>query len=225
MSLKPSFVHKVKTRMSNAYLIEAQDGLILVDAGSPGDEGIIHKAILSIDRGDLRLIFITHAHIDHYGSAARLRQITSAPIAIHQADKEVMARGDTNLGSVRGAGKLVNFLLPVIERFLAPEPTSADVILTDGDDLGEFGLNSFILHTPGHTPGSSSLIVDDCVAFAGDLLSSTGQPHLQRFYAHDWDQLPESLERLDELDLEWIYPGHGARPISGVEMSMLRADE
>jgi glyoxylase-like metal-dependent hydrolase (beta-lactamase superfamily II) len=210
--------------LSNAYLIEAQDGLVLVDAGSPGDESNIHKAILSIDRGDLRLIFITHAHIDHYGSAAKLREITSAPVAIHQADMEFMARGDTHLGSVRGVGKLVSFFLPVLDHILAPEPTSADIILTDRDDLGDFGLNSFILHTPGHTPGSSSLIVNKRIAFAGDLLSSTGQPHLQRFYAHDWEQLPESLERLDRLNLEWIYPGHGARPISGVEMSRIMID-
>jgi hydroxyacylglutathione hydrolase len=225
MSSINSRVHRVKTRLSNAYLIEGQDGLILVDAGSPGDEMIICEAIMSIDKGDLRLIFITHAHIDHYGSAVKLREITSAPVAIHQEDAEMMALGGTHLGQVRGVGKLAKLMLPLLTRLLILEPTNADIILAGGDDLSEFGLEAFIFDTPGHTPGSSSLVAFDRIAFVGDLLSSTGKPHLQRYYAHDWRQLTESLEYLNRLNLEWVYPGHGARPISGVELLRITSDK
>ena len=104
-------VHNIPTGMSTAYLIESDGGLALVDAGLPRYERRVLRRMRALGRDDLRLIFITHAHLDHYGSAAALRRLTGAPIAIHRADGDTMARGDTPLGSVRGRGRLMWALL------------------------------------------------------------------------------------------------------------------
>ena len=124
-----------------------------------------------------------------------------------------MARGETHLGSVRGHGWLGKLILPLVQAVLRPEPTHPDRLLAGGDDLRAFGLDAVVLHTPGHTPGSITLIVAGRLAFASDLVSTTFRPHPQVLYATDWAALAHSLERLKALHPAWIYAGHGRRPI------------
>ncbi|OGO16899.1 MAG: hypothetical protein A2Z14_01905 [Chloroflexi bacterium RBG_16_48_8] len=204
-----------------AHLIEAPSGLILVDAGSPRNEKKILCQLKALGREDLKLIFITHAHFDHYGSAAALRRLTGATIAIHEQDVDFMARGETPLGSVRGRGRIAQVFLPLADLLVRPEPTQADIVFADGHRFIQFDLESTAVHLPGHTPGSSGLIVDNRIVFAGDLLSTTGEPHTQRYYATNWSQISESLDRLKALKPEWVYTGHGRQPLSGEELQRL----
>ena len=215
-------IHNISMGMVQAYLIESQTGLLLIDAGLPGYEQRVLRIMEALGRDDLQLIFITHAHFDHYGSAAALRRLTGAPIAIHQADGEAMARGETRLGSVRGRGKMVRALLPLFEAILRPEPTTADYLFSDGDDLRAFGLEALVLHTPGHTAGSSCLLAGGRLAFVGDLLSGTGRLHAQRFFASDWPLIDDSLARLRAARPEWIYAGHGRSPLPGEKLTLLQ---
>ena len=223
-----SRVHAVPLGLSQAYLLESDAGVVLVDAGSPHQERVILRHLRALRSADasplkLQLIFITHAHLDHYGSAAALRRLTGAPVAIHRADAEAMARGETRLGSAQGRGKLMSVLLPLVELCLRPEPVKPDLLLEDGDDLADYGLEARVIHTPGHTLGSSCLIVEERLGFVGDLLSNTGRPHLQSLYAEDWSLLRQSYVRLQGTELETVYPGHGRRPVSGKALQHLIA--
>jgi glyoxylase-like metal-dependent hydrolase (beta-lactamase superfamily II) len=135
-----------------------------------------------------------------------------------------MARGETPIGAARGRGRWVRRLLPWLERILRPEPTPPDVLLEDGAALEPFGLAATVLHTPGHTPGSCCLVVAEAeagaLAFVGDLLSATGRPHVQRYFAHDWALIPDSLARLQAIRPAWVYPGH-SHPLSGEDLQRL----
>ncbi len=202
-------VHTLKSGDSRVYLIEGRDGLIMVDAGWPGNEKVILDALKRIGRNDLRLIFITHAHYDHYGSAMAIREATGAPVAVHVADAKAMAHGKTHLGTPRGWGKFGQYVMPLAEKFWPPKPAQADILVEDGFRLDEFGLDAVVMHTPGHTPGSCSLVVQNKLVFVGDLMVSRPFPSPQRFYAHNWDQIPGSVERVLALDPVWVFPGHG----------------
>ena len=217
-------VHTLFVGLASVYLLETGNGLFLVDAGSIGIERVILKRMNALGRDDLRMIFITHAHLDHYGSAAALRRHTGATIAVHQADAAWMARGETPLGTTRGRGQVVGAFFPLLERLLGPPPAPPDLALRDGDSLEEFGLPARLLHTPGHTPGSSCLLVDGGLAFAGDLISSTITFHAQRFYAHDWSLIPVSLARLAAQSPEKTYTGHGHRALGLDALQKLAAE-
>ncbi len=208
-------VHCISMGMAQAYLIETEDGLLLVDAGSRGFENKVLRLMHSLGRNDLRLIFISHAHLDHYGSAAALRRLTGATIAVHGLDAKAMSVGETPLGLARGRGRLVKPLLLFFLRFRKLEPTPPDHLLGDGERLAGFGLDTRVVHLPGHTPGSACLLVEKQLAFVGDLVSTNGHPHVQRYYAQDWSLISSSLVRLQALQPEWIYPGHGNRPLDG----------
>ncbi len=214
-------IHTLKLRMSLAYLIENEQGVYLVDAGLRGEERQILSYLRKIDRSDLKLIFITHAHLDHYGSAAALRRLTGAPIALHEADARAMESGQTRLGSANGLGRVIASCLPLVHPLLKPEPAEADLILGHGDLLDEFGLNAELLHTPGHTAGSSCLLVDERLAFVGDLITNSGKPRLQRYFAQDWTLIPKSFQLLLDRRPDLAYTGHGVEPIKFEQLSKL----
>jgi hydroxyacylglutathione hydrolase len=214
-------IHTLSLRMSLAYLIEGPEGIILVDAGLRGEGRLVLKKMKELGREDLRLIFITHAHLDHYGSAAELRRITGAPIAVHHQDEEAMALGETRLGSARSMGRALEPLVALVYPLLHPEPAEADLIVEDGFHLGRYGIDAKVLHTPGHTDGSCCLVVQDRLAFAGDLITYRGGPRLQRYFAQDWSALPTSLVRLQAIQPDWVYPGHGRQPIKAEELQSI----
>jgi hydroxyacylglutathione hydrolase len=216
-------VHSLSLGLARAYLIESPGGMVLVDCGSPGQERKVIQAMRMLGRSDLRMIFITHAHLDHYGSAAALRRITGAPVAIHRLDAAAMSHARTDIGTARSLGHLIRLAIPLAEQLLHPEPLDADLLLEDGDDLELADIKTYILHVPGHTPGSACLIAQDRLAFVGDLILTSGYPRAQKFFAQDWTLIPASLRRLQSLNPEWVYPGHGTRALHGDELQKLEA--
>ena len=208
-------IHIIKTWLSNAFLIETDAGLILVDTGPPRSEGKILARLQALGRDDLRLIFLTHAHYDHFGSAAALKQRTGAPIAINRVDADALARGETSLGSVRGSAWIAKIGLPLMDLIMPVTPIPADLLLDDGDRLDDYGLEAQMIYTPGHTLGSSTLLVENRLAFVGDLISMLGGPHAQSRFAVDWKQQAKSLRRLQHLQPAEVYCGHGPQPLSG----------
>ncbi|HWY28040.1 MAG TPA: MBL fold metallo-hydrolase, partial [Candidatus Sulfotelmatobacter sp.] len=86
-------VYRIPARAANAYLIEASRGLVLVDCGLPGSEKRILKAIAKIGKkpSDLKLVLLTHRHLDHIGSAAALKKQTGAKLASHPFEKPYAA--------------------------------------------------------------------------------------------------------------------------------------
>ena len=219
----PDFeIVQLKTRLSNAFLVAGPEVVLLVDAGSPGDAGFIRKALLRFAPRKLALIYLTHAHYDHFGAAAALTRATGAPIAIHAADAQACLLGETQLGTARGRGRLARYGLALLERVFPVEGFLPFIRLQAGDRLDKYGFPARVLHTPGHTPGSSSLIFDEGVTFAGDLVSTTGGPHAQKYYARDWQALARSLARLQAERPRLVYPGHGARPLARDELLALK---
>jgi glyoxylase-like metal-dependent hydrolase (beta-lactamase superfamily II) len=141
---------------------------ILVDTGAPGDAQRILGGLqrLGISAGEVSLIVLTHGHSDHAGSAAELRRALGAPVAMHTGDLDLVRRGTNgdfvNMGLEAAASRRF-----VDRPFPAFEP---DILLEEGSDLTAFGLEATLLHTPGHSQGSLSLLLDGGTAIAGDIL-------------------------------------------------------
>lgn len=197
------------------FLIGTDQGLYLVDSGSPGQQNRILSKMRELGRTDLKLIWITHAHYDHYGSAAALRELTGAPVGVHPADAESMSAGRSPLGSWHGYGWIYPLAQKLAMRMRPLTPVQPDFTLDDGETLERFGLNASILHTPGHTPGHTCLLLEDGTVFAADLIGAFPKPRLQGLLAIDWNQLPTSLARLQAAHPQWIYTGHAQHRLPG----------
>jgi len=142
-------------------------------------------------------------------------------VAVHHLDAPAMRKGETALGSARGRGKLLELFFPLVVRLSNLEPAVPDILVDDQQELSNYGFPAQVIHTPGHTPGSSTFWVGEQFAFVGDLVTNTRKVSVQQYFATDWSQLQPSVVRLGSLNPDLTYPGHGRHPINRDEIKAL----
>jgi glyoxylase-like metal-dependent hydrolase (beta-lactamase superfamily II) len=187
---------------------------VLVDTGTSGSGPVILERIAEygVDPGSISLILLTHGHLDHAGGAKLLRERTGAPVAVGRGDADPLRRDEhPRVRSIRPLGWLLRpFLLQSSVSHIPPfEPD----LLIDGEmDLEPFGVAGRVVPTPGHSPGSVSMVLDSGEAVVGDLIMG-GLLRQKRpaypLFAHDLDQLRESIRKLMRLAPRRIWPSHG----------------
>lgn len=158
----------------NAHLVVHDGSAMLVDAGLPGTEARVEKALRRHGLGfrDIRLIVITHAHVDHAGNAARLRDLSGAPIVAHRADLPYYRReAEMRFCPTGWFGRL--FIRTGL-MYQPYAPFQPDILLDNQASLplAPFGFDGMLSHTPGHTAGSLSVELADQQALVGDLIAS-----------------------------------------------------
>jgi hydroxyacylglutathione hydrolase len=194
---------------------------IVVD---PGDEVERIEEILRKHGLKVQAIISTHTHIDHVGGLAGLHRATGAPVLIHESDMELYRHLDMQ-------AQWLGVETPAI--------TKIEEFVKEGDTLRWGGYEARVLHTPGHTPGSISLVVGQGISapesvtgtpevaaaanaperlIAGDTLfhQSIGRTDL---WGGSYSQILQSIrEKLLVLPDEMIvYPGHGETTTIGLE--------
>jgi len=205
------------------YLIQAE-GWMMVDVGPAFTFPHIKQwfASIPLDPREVKLAVITHAHFDHAGAIADVKGLTGAQVAIHHTEGEMIRTGIASQPTaVTPWGKIGLSLLKPILKSLQYPGVAPDLIIGDeGLDLNEFGIPGRILHTPGHTDGSLSVLLENGDAFVGCLTHNAPPFRLHPnhpIFADDLDQLWSSWKTLLDLGVQTIYPGHG-KPFPVSEM-------
>jgi len=174
---------------TNTYIVCSAEECVVVDPGGDADK------ILARLRGrSVAAVVATHLHFDHVAAVAALTETTGAPFYAHQADWVVYRE-------LNAVAEEWGFETPDLP---TPKPLGERLWIFD------------VWHTPGHTPGSVSLVADGAV-FTGDTLfyQSVGRSDLP---LGDWDLLVQSVCRLYSLPPNYaVYPGHGPETYIGLE--------
>ncbi|TYC64695.1 MBL fold metallo-hydrolase [Stappia sp. BW2] len=204
--------------MVNAFLLTSTDGAVLVDTGLPDSERKIGKGLskAGCSLAGLKLIVVTHGHIDHAGSAARIRKLSGAPIVLHEGDLPYCQGRAPLLRPSGPFGRLFKMTGAIERPFAKVEP---DILLSADQtlDLSAYGLTGEVLPTPGHTPGSLSVLLADGTVIAGDLAASgillggiafKGWPKPPPF-EEDTIEVARSLKLLLSKGAKRFYLGHG----------------
>ncbi|MCW2917019.1 MAG: Beta-lactamase [Actinomycetia bacterium] len=217
------------------YLLEHPDGLTLIDAGLPGHlpqlKGHLSRSGRSVR--DIRAVLLTHGHPDHTGLAGPLHQ-AGADIWVHDLDAPILEEGPRS--AMRHA-KPERSMLPYLLRRPAAIGTPLHLARKGGftappvPDVRTFHGDQHLETVPGrpraivlsgHTPGSTAyLFADRGLLFTGDALVThdgltghTGPAVVCRAFTHDSTAALASLDRLDELNVSLLLPGHG-QPFTG----------
>jgi glyoxylase-like metal-dependent hydrolase (beta-lactamase superfamily II) len=188
---------------SNVYIVINGNELVVIDTGTSGNAKKIIEYIQKIGNHpqEVSMIVLTHYHMDHSGSAKDLKDLTNAKVAVHVDDADFVA-------GKKPLPKPKNILMRAASSFINFTPVQVDIILKDGDTIG----NLTVIHTPGHTPGSIALLdaqrkalfVGDTLRFDGSKV--TGAPE---HFTWDEDKVEESIQKIVMLDFEVMLPGHG----------------
>jgi len=206
----------IRTGFTNCYLVRG-DGAILVDAGEPGrGPAVLRRLAAVLDApSEIGLILATHGHYDHIGAAPVVRDASGAKIAIHREDAGWARTGGwvPLVPTTTWSRLLFPLLRPATARLQRKNPLAADVVFDDaGLALEEYGVPARIVPTPGHTPGSVSLLFDNGDAIVGDLTMS-GPPLVLKpslaVVAVDPEQMRQSWRHLVDLGARTVYPSHG----------------
>ncbi len=187
----------------NAYLLADTKGkrAVLVD---PGDEAARLGRALGENGLELASIWLTHAHFDHVGAVAELKERYGVPVLLHPADNELLAHA---------AAAAAHWGITI------EQPPPADGELSDGQVLTLGGAEVHALFTPGHAPGHIAFYLPAAnTVIAGDALfqGSVGRTDLP---FGDYEALIRSIKTklLTLPEATVVLPGHGPETTIGAE--------
>jgi glyoxylase-like metal-dependent hydrolase (beta-lactamase superfamily II) len=216
-------VHLVQGGAVNWLLVTDDSGVMLIDAGYPGDRDDVLASLqqLGYQALDVRAILLTHAHIDHFGSAIWFAKTLGTPVYCHadevgHAKREYLEQAsplDVAKHIWRPRWALWTAHL-VRDGGLSREGIPTTQALT-AEVAAQLPGHPMAIPTPGHTGGHCSYLVDGILA-SGDalvtghpLLARSGPQLLPAMFSHDQDGCIRSLAALALLDTEILVPGHG----------------
>jgi glyoxylase-like metal-dependent hydrolase (beta-lactamase superfamily II) len=218
-------IDTVRVGVTNTYLL-GERGAVVVDPGGARRGRAVVKQLnaLLASSPAVRLLIATHGHFDHVGAAAHVRAALGAPLAVHRGDAEwVRAATWVWPEALTPWGRVMRGVLgPLFSRFLRYGPTEPDIVIDDdGLDLEPYGVSGHVVHTPGHSPGSVSVVLSGGEAFVGDL-AMNGPPMCLKpsfgIFAHQPEQVPASWRKLLGLGVRTVYPAHG-RPFPAARLA------
>ena len=202
---------------SNAYLVANGAQTVLIDAGMKKKEQKLIAALqqMKMSPGDIKLIILTHVHYDHCGSLKALQDITKARILVHKAEATYLEQGYCEVPQgTMWFSKALSFIGRTLAKKLVEfDAVAPDITISERFNLHEYGIDGYILPTPGHTAGSISVVIEDKHAIVGDTLFHVVKHSVFPPYANDQKTLLRSWKLLLETGCESFYPGHG-RPFA-----------
>lgn len=192
----------------NVYLFDSGDSFVLFDAGT----GMGTEEILDLCRRDgvelskIRHLFLTHAHTDHAGGAASVRDRLGVTTYASSLTAKMVTTGDEDAVSLTGAR--AGGIYPRDYRY---RPCAVDHVLDDEEVVGISNLAIESIATPGHSHDHCSYLVttpEKRYLVAGDAIFFGGKIVLQNSYDCSVPDSIASIERLSRHTFDALLPGH-----------------
>jgi hydroxyacylglutathione hydrolase len=204
-------ITQILSGRSNVFLLTNGEKNMLVDTSPACCRGKLEKSLKASGVQHIDYLMLTHTHFDHAGNAHRIKEKYGAKVMVHKTETSFLEKGDNILP--QGTNLLSRTIMrimkkPFIKRF-GYETCTYDYAVDSVFDLNDFGFDAYILHTPGHTPGSMSLIIDNEIALVGDALFGIFRNSAFPPFANDVEQMVASWGKLLDTGCSLFIPSHG----------------
>jgi len=195
---------------------------VLIDTSIDYEEGIILDHLNKLNITKLHCIMLTHSHFDHAGNTQILQKKFWSNVFIHSSELEYLKEGYTYVpkGTLPITKLLTSIIGDKIMSFQRYQGCESDKIFTEENFCDSFPdiLKIQILHTPGHSSGSVSFIIDNEIAVVGDtMVNKIG--NIFPPFADFPELLPKAWEKLLDTNCTLFLPAHGKE----IERNLLEA--
>lgn len=205
---------RIPVGICNCFLLRGER-TILIDAGAWGGMSAFVKKMkeLNIDPKQIDLILLTHGHWDHITNLNDIREMTGAKVAIHHSDQFMVETGEPPFpAGVNTYGRFMSWSAKTLLNLRLPK-IKVDMVIDDGGmSLHEYGIPGKVVHTPGHSMGHVSIILDSGEAFVGDMAMNSWYLRLTPglpILADDIRMVVQSWKKILPMGIKRIYPAHG----------------
>jgi hydroxyacylglutathione hydrolase len=197
---------------SNVFLLVSGERTILIDTATKRQWARLDKRLQGLNIHRIDHLILTHTHFDHAGNARKIKDKYKARVIVHSSEAANLTTGEMIIpeGTNFLTRILVNVLLKKVAPKLGCEPCGYDLLADDIPDLHDIGFNARILHTPGHTTGSVSVLVDDEIAVVGDTMFGVFRWSVFPPFAQDAVTMIRSWGKLLESGCSVFLPSHGS---------------
>lgn len=189
----------------NLYVIRGNDGDILIDTGF-----ILMKNSIKrwLDKFNIKLIILTHAHVDHIWNVSYIKDLYNCEVAIGKFDVDNI--DNSKICSIPSSKKYKHWTYLMnwgMKKFI-PDFFNIDYKLEDNQIINKYGIKLKIVHLPGHTTGSIGIMYNNYL-FCGDSLVNRKINRVQIAYQNQ-DNIAacESVRKIVELHPKLIFAGH-----------------
>jgi glyoxylase-like metal-dependent hydrolase (beta-lactamase superfamily II) len=194
--------------------VTAGHAALLVDTGRTSAWPLIHNALNAAHLASDAplLVVLTHTHFDHAENAARLKAECAATLIVHETEADFLRQGDSLLpaGALPLSSLLFRLFGKTMQHRVRYAPVDPDLLVQDSLDLQPHGLDVSLIHTPGHSVGSMSVLVGNEIAIVGDAMVGLWPGATFPPYADDRSQVLQSWAKLLETSAEVFLPSHGS---------------
>jgi hydroxyacylglutathione hydrolase len=200
---------------TNSYLILCDEGNILVDTGVRSSLSELRKQIskLHLASGKIDYLILTHTHFDHCRNTTAIKEENACEVLVGEPEARFIEKGYTPIP--HGTNPLTRFIVKIGNnldpKWFSYEPFSAELLIGDYYNFIDSDIKIELISTPGHSPGSISLIIDDDIAIVGDVLFGIFERSVFPPFADDLPALINSWERLLKTGCSVFLPGHGGQ--------------
>lgn len=197
---------------SNVFLITSGKKHVLVDTSPGFMRERLFARLEKLDVKALELLLLTHTHFDHAANAAAVQERYRAKVIVHTEGDSFLATGDNVLlyGMNRFTRKLVRKVTGRLMHYAKYEPCRSDIQLNGDCIVFSDKMEIMAIHTPGHTQGSVTYIVDDEIALTGDAMFGVFPGQVMPPFGLDKDQVKQSWGKMLQSGTRIFMPSHGS---------------
>jgi len=203
---------KILGGRSNVFLLKKDSYCILIDTSVASNWFKLESRLSKLNIHYIDILVLTHTHFDHAANAQKIKEKYGAKVLVHKTEAHALTNGFKNLpqGTHWFSRFLINSVGRKFENSFTFIPCNYDILIDSKIDLIYFGLNGKVIHTPGHTEGSISVIVDNEIAIVGDTMFGAFRNSIFPPFGDDVNQMVKSWGALLNTHCRIFLPAHGS---------------
>ncbi len=204
-------IHRIICLYANVYVVTGHGHCFLVDTGPAAFQRFLARQLRRLGITRIHGVILTHSHYDHAGNAAFLQEKFKSRIMVHPKEAEYLKKGLSSVpGGITAFARVMERLASGIEpKMLEFPPCAPDALPASEHHKPFYDMPVTVMATPGHSPGSVSVVVDREIALTGDCMFGVIPKKILPPFGDDVGQMVHSWKQLLATGCHTFLPGHG----------------